>query len=70
MNENDELIEYVASIVPGAKVECAGCPVERLVSQCVVRNEKFYHSEECADRANAVVKKPQPKGVRLNGWDI
>jgi hypothetical protein len=69
-SENAELIEYLVQVVPGAKVECAGCGVERDVSQAVVRDERFYCEEECADRANAVLRKQQPRKVEVDGWSI
>jgi uncharacterized pyridoxamine 5'-phosphate oxidase family protein len=67
---DSELIEYMREIVPGATAECAGCPAVREVGVMVVRDGKLYHSQECADRSCAVVRKVQPKGVKLDGWDI
>lgn len=68
--QREDLIEYLATIVPGATVDCAGCPVKREVGAMVKREGKFYCSERCADIANAVVRKAQPKGVKINGWDV
>jgi hypothetical protein len=63
-------MEYLAQIVPGATQECAGCPAERPVGDMVKREEKFYHSAECADRALALYRKPEPKRVDCDGWSI
>jgi hypothetical protein len=65
-----ELMDYLTEIVPGATAECAGCPAEREVGVMVRSEGKLYHSQECADRSCAVVRKVQPKGVKLDGWDI
>lgn len=67
---DDELIKYLASIVPGAKVECAGCGVEREAAKAVIRESKFYCKDECADRALALYRKPEPKRVDCDGWSI
>lgn len=65
-----ELIGYLAQVVPGAMVDCAGCPVKRPVSQAIQRDGKFYCKEECADRANAVYRKPQLKSVLVDNWEV
>jgi hypothetical protein len=66
----DDLLEYLAEIVPQARVICAGCPVAREAGQMVRQGDLLYCSDECADRALAVLVKPQPKGVKLDGFDI
>lgn len=70
MNNSNDLVEYFAQIMPQARVECAGCGVEREISKAVTRGDLIYCSESCADRACAVMIKPQPKGVKLDGIDI
>jgi hypothetical protein len=65
-----ELIEYLTQVVPGAVVDCAGCPVKRPVSQAIQRDGKFYCTEVCADKANALYRKPQPKSVLADNWEV
>jgi hypothetical protein len=66
----DDLIEYLSQLMPTAPADCAGCGLEREASTMTIREGRAYCSEDCADRALALLRKPQPKGVRLNGWDI
>lgn len=68
--EANDLTEYLASIIPDADIECAGCPAKGRVGAMVARDGKFYHSEECADRSCALYRKPQPERVDCNGWSI
>lgn len=68
MDSDGDLIAYLVKIVPDAEVECAGCPAKRKVGEMVSREEKFYHSAECADRSVALYRKPQPKGVKAGGY--
>ena len=70
MSKQDELIEYLAEIVPGAEVECAGCPATRRVGEMVSREGKFYHSVECADRSCAVMRKDRGNVVVYDNWKI
>jgi hypothetical protein len=67
---DDELLEYLVEIVPGALLECAGCPAEREAAVMIRRESKLYHSQECADRSLAVYTKPEPKRVDCDGWSI
>lgn len=67
---HDDLIAYLAEIVPEAPRVCAGCPVVRKAGEMVRRDGLLYCDEECADRATAVLRKPQPKGVKLDGYNI
>jgi len=66
--DQQDLIEYLAQIIPSATVECAGCGVMREVDAAIVRDDKFYCKEECADRANAVLRKAQPPCVKAGGY--
>ena len=70
MSERSELIEYLAQIVPDATVECAGCGVNREAGAAVMRDDKWYCSEQCADRSLAPLRKPQPKAVIVDGWKV
>lgn len=65
-----ELFQYLATLMPGAPIQCAGCPVEVEAAQAVTRADNLYCSKTCADRATARLVKPQPKGVNLDGWDV
>jgi hypothetical protein len=65
-----ELIEYLMSIVPNAVVECAECERELEASQAVRRADQFYCSDNCADKANAILLRPQPKSVKAGCFDI
>lgn len=70
MNRTAELIEYLTKIVPAATVQCAGCGVTREAVKAVIREDKFYCSDGCADRSCAVVRKQQPARVDCDGWSI
>ena len=67
---NDEMMAYLMEIVPAAKVECAGCGVKKDAVATVIRANKFYCSDECADRDNAILLKAQPKGVKIGCFDV
>ncbi len=65
-----ELLEYLTQIVPAATIDCDGCGAKREASKAVIRESKFYCKEECADRANALYRKPQPKSVLYDNWEV
>lgn len=65
-----ELIEYLAKVIPAGRVECAECGAEGAAAKAVIRGDQWFCSERCAERSLAPLIKPQPKGVKLNGWDI
>lgn len=65
-----ELINYLAEFMPTAQIECAGCTRQVAISKAIEREGKFFHSERCADIATAPIIKPQPKGTRIDGWDV
>lgn len=67
---NPAIIEYLISLMPQATVACDECGIEREAVDCVIRSEKTFCSERCADRNLAQMIKPQPKGVELDGWQI
>jgi hypothetical protein len=65
-----ELIEYLGEIVPGALLECAGCPAEREAAVMIKREGKLYHSQECADRSCAVLDRNRGDVVVCDNWKV
>jgi len=65
-----DLIEYLAEIVPGATLECAGCPAVREVGVMIEREGKLYHSQECADRSCAVLDRNRGSVVIVDNWKV
>jgi hypothetical protein len=65
-----ELFKYLAQLMPDAETNCAGCGELVEISAAVMRQEKFYCSETCADRSLALLIKPQPIVFQLEGWDL
>jgi hypothetical protein len=70
MSAQDELIEYLKQIVPNAQVECAGCGGKTEAARAVEHGDKWYCDQECADKDNAILIRPEPKDVRVDGWSI
>lgn len=64
-----DIIKYFA-IIPDATAPCAGCTKQATKDGFVIRENQVFHSEQCADIATASLHKPQPKGHRVDGWDI
>lgn len=67
---DSELFDYLTRIVPDAEETCAGCGKVVEVRNAVLRSEKLYCSEECADRSLALLIKLQPPGFKIDGWDL
>jgi hypothetical protein len=67
---DSDLFIYLAAAMPAAKVECEGCGGEAQADRAVIRLEKTFCSDACADRSTALLRKPQPAGVKLGGWDV
>lgn len=73
---NDEFFNYLVYLMPYAPVDCAGCTRQVAIAQAIVREGKFFHSEQCAEIALAPIIKPQPAfssvAVTPNGavWDV
>lgn len=65
-----ELFNYLATVMPAARVECAGCPREIEAAKVIIRDEQSFCSVECAEKKLALLIRPQPKGFRLEGWDL
>ncbi len=65
-----ELIKYLIEWMPDALIDCAGCTRQIEISKAVQRENKFYHSEQCADIATAVMIKPKQPQTIYEGWAI
>lgn len=58
------------------QTDCAECGSPRMVGDIAYINDstlEVFCSKACAEsreRSKAPLVKPQPKGVRLDGWDI
>lgn len=67
---NQDLLDYLISLMPDAIIECDGCTKQVKASEAINREGKHFHSERCADLACARLVKPQEKGHRVDGWDV
>lgn len=65
-----DLIEYLAKLMPDAKVDCAGCPAEIALTKGFEKDSKVYCSRECWMRFTAVIVKPSPRRVLVDNWDV
>ena len=69
-----ELIQYLAKFMPLALIQCDGCTREIEISKAVERDNRFFHSEQCAQKAMAPMVKPQPRRIEgvnyVDGWDV
>jgi hypothetical protein len=65
-----DFFEYLKTIIPQAEIRCVGCEKLLAFSDAIARGKDFYCSEECADKALAILVKPQPKGMQIEGWDV
>ena len=56
-----ETIKYLTSLMPDVRgITCAGCPGEVKASAMVIREDKVFCSEMCADKKLARMIRPQP----------
>ncbi len=67
---NQDLLDYLISLMPDAIIECDGCTRQVKASEAIKREGKHFHSESCADVATAQLVKPQEKGAAFQHWDI
>lgn len=67
---NQDLLDYLISLMPDALIKCDNCPAQIKVSEAIKREGKHFHSERCADLACARLVKPQEKGATFQKWDI
>lgn len=70
MDPLTELFNYLVTVAPDAEAVCAGCAKYVRVGSAIRREEKFFCSEDCADRALALLVKRQPTGLKIDGWDL
>ena len=66
----DEILKRFFEIIPDAEAPCAGCTKTVTTTNFIIRDGKVFHSIDCADKATAIMQKPQPKTQRYKGWDI
>lgn len=65
------LTDYLAQLMPGIEAECEGNCIRVVpISQMVAREGRKFCSAQCADRECAPMIKPQPKGQKVDGWDV
>lgn len=65
------LIQYMAELMPAAAgIQCSGCPGEVSASDMVIRNDRVFCSEICADMHFAPMPRISPKGAEVEGWAI
>ena len=65
-----DLLEYMIAKMPDALIDCDGCTRKVKASEAIKREGKYFHSEQCADVACALLVKPQEKGTTYQHWDI
>lgn len=66
-----ETFEYLAAMMPDARIACDGCGVEFNVTRQVARDGRHFCSASCADRSCAVCVKPTlASAKRIDGWDV
>lgn len=72
MNITPEILKRMASQMPTVqpRIECAGCPTEPLIAETFIRDGQMFCSEGCADKKLAVLRRPQPKATKIDGWDV
>jgi hypothetical protein len=65
-----DFFEYLLEIVPDVEEPCAGCGKSVQLRVATIREMKVFCSDTCADRTLAILVKPQPAGVQIEGWDV
>lgn len=66
-----QLTDYLTQLMPEIEAECEGNCIRVVpISQMATREGRKYCSERCADRECAPLIKPQPKGTKVDNWDI
>lgn len=64
-----ELINYMASLMPTASIQCAECSKGISISVAIIREEKFFCRQECADRNCAVLVRISAKSKPVPGCE-
>jgi hypothetical protein len=64
------LIEALRDVLALLKESRDGQPTASKIDDAIRRGEAAIREARRAERENAVMIKPQPRGVRIEGWDI
>jgi hypothetical protein len=64
------LIEALIDALALLKESRDGQPTASKIDDAIRRGEAAIREARRAERENAVMIKPQPRGVRIEGWDI
>jgi hypothetical protein len=70
MDATDLLIAVLEDAIKLLKESRDGQPTASRIDDAIRRGEAAIREARQAERENAVMIKPQPRGMRIDGWDV